>query len=668
MAERPRLHDLVVALPHVRHAALLLADLDDPVRVLPWRRRATSLRLGERVRERLLDVDVLARVEGIGQHLDVPVVGAGDDHGLDVLVVEHLAIVLRPGRLRVRPGQLQRLLGRDVPDVADRDDLEFGEELGGLQQLAAPPPRADRADPEGLVGPRGRGRAPRQAQRQAGRGRGRQEVASRAVRLVGLDGHRALLVASRRGRGRGRGYRQAKGSAGAGQASPRSSCSGEEGSILKAGGIPADGSEKFPESGPRAMQRICRDGTINAGRTDEWKDEAIPRSGCPRLATHAIVPVSPRPGPGGRRPGAAAWLIVSVGEMHDRLERHSRAAGPGLRDGRGDRRAGVGADGGAAVLEARQARAGPGAGPGGRRPRGRGPGREGRGGHRAGPRRGGQGPPQRRARRRSGPTASRDEFHVVVFGTGSAGKTSLINALLGQAVGTTEADDGDDPPRRDPHPRDRGGRGDGLPDRHPRPLRDRRRGGGPRGRGPRPGRAGRPAPVRRRPRPDPLRVRAPGGPGQAGEAVDRRPEQERPAPRRRPRRDPAASSASAWPGSCRRPTSWRSPPAPRPTPVRIAGPDGTDADRPRARARRPRRAPRADRRRPPARGGRPPRGQPAPPRPPAEQGGPGTARPASATARPRRSSRSSSGSPPGRSSPTRSPRSTCWPPARSSSR
>jgi small GTP-binding protein len=31
------------------------------------------------------------------------------------------------------------------------------------------------------------------------------------------------------------------------------------------------------------------------------------------------------------------------------------------------------------------------------------------------------------------------EFHVVVFGTGSAGKTSLINALLGQTVGRTEA-------------------------------------------------------------------------------------------------------------------------------------------------------------------------------------------------------------------------------------
>ncbi len=38
----------------------------------------------------------------------------------------------------------------------------------------------------------------------------------------------------------------------------------------------------------------------------------------------------------------------------------------------------------------------------------------------------------------SGPARSRREFHVVVFGTGSAGKTSLINALLGREAGKTE--------------------------------------------------------------------------------------------------------------------------------------------------------------------------------------------------------------------------------------
>lgn len=34
---------------------------------------------------------------------------------------------------------------------------------------------------------------------------------------------------------------------------------------------------------------------------------------------------------------------------------------------------------------------------------------------------------------------AQSRFHVVVFGTGSAGKTSLINAILGRAVGATEA-------------------------------------------------------------------------------------------------------------------------------------------------------------------------------------------------------------------------------------
>ena len=33
----------------------------------------------------------------------------------------------------------------------------------------------------------------------------------------------------------------------------------------------------------------------------------------------------------------------------------------------------------------------------------------------------------------------RRRFHVVVFGTGSAGKTALVNALLGRSVGKTEA-------------------------------------------------------------------------------------------------------------------------------------------------------------------------------------------------------------------------------------
>ena len=68
----------------------------------------------------------------------------------------------------------------------------------------------------------------------------------------------------------------------------------------------------------------------------------------------------------------------------------------------------------------------------------------------------------------------RREFHVVIFGTGSAGKTSLINALLGREVGKTEATMGTTR-RGESHTYTlAGGRGDGLPDRHAGALRDRR--------------------------------------------------------------------------------------------------------------------------------------------------------------------------------------------------
>ena len=68
---------------------------------------------------------------------------------------------------------------------------------------------------------------------------------------------------------------------------------------------------------------------------------------------------------------------------------------------------------------------------------------------------------------------ARREFHVVVFGTGSAGKTSLINALLGQRRRQDRGHHGDDPTRREPHLHAGRRRGDRLPDRHARPVGDR---------------------------------------------------------------------------------------------------------------------------------------------------------------------------------------------------
>ncbi len=109
-------------------------------------------------------------------------------------------------------------------------------------------------------------------------------------------------------------------------------------------------------------------------------------------------------------------------------------------------------------------------------------------------------------------------------------------------------DDGDDPAGREPHVFAPGRRGDRLPHRHAGPLGDRGRRGGPRAGGARAGRAGRPDDLRARPRPGPHRVRAALGPGAAGEAVDRAPEQDRPVPGGRPRRHPGEAAASASAG------------------------------------------------------------------------------------------------------------------------
>jgi hypothetical protein len=73
-------------------AALLGADLHDAARLLGD--PAERLALVDRQRQRLLAVDVLARLHGVDADLGVPVVGRADDDGVDVLAVEELAVVL----------------------------------------------------------------------------------------------------------------------------------------------------------------------------------------------------------------------------------------------------------------------------------------------------------------------------------------------------------------------------------------------------------------------------------------------------------------------------------------------------------------------------------------------------------------------------------------------
>ena len=160
------------------------ADLDDPV-VLP---RGLDHRpaLGDRHRQRLLDVDVLARLAG-GDHLDrVPVVGRGDHHRVDVLAIEERPEVLDArdvaGELRAsgecaspgwrtadRPCRSRR--SDRLIDIAEGDDPGVGMGQEPLEELAAAVAHADEAQPDLIVGPRTR-RGEASATRGAPRSRG----------------------------------------------------------------------------------------------------------------------------------------------------------------------------------------------------------------------------------------------------------------------------------------------------------------------------------------------------------------------------------------------------------------------------------------------------------------------------------------------------------------
>ena len=73
------------------------------------------------VRHRLFDIDVLAGRHGVDGDLAVPVVGRGDQHGVDVVAFEQLAIV------EIAFAAADVLGSRETPliDIANGDDLQI---------------------------------------------------------------------------------------------------------------------------------------------------------------------------------------------------------------------------------------------------------------------------------------------------------------------------------------------------------------------------------------------------------------------------------------------------------------------------------------------------------------------------------------------------------------
>ena len=102
------------------------------------------------MRQRLLDVHVLARLARVDGDRHVPVIRRADEHGVDVLAVEDSWYRLVAKRLRV--GELLAFFQMGVPDVADAGDAD-GWHLGQrLHQLPGTAAGTDDSDSDLLVG------------------------------------------------------------------------------------------------------------------------------------------------------------------------------------------------------------------------------------------------------------------------------------------------------------------------------------------------------------------------------------------------------------------------------------------------------------------------------------------------------------------------------------
>ena len=131
-----------------RHRALLAADLKDAL-VLPHG-LGHQAAFADGDRHRLLGIDILARLAGVDADQRPPVFGRGRDDGVDILAVEHFAIVLDGHAVVLLGG----CLGAGKIDVGDGDESRAGILQRAGQVAAALPADADAGDADLVVGPR----------------------------------------------------------------------------------------------------------------------------------------------------------------------------------------------------------------------------------------------------------------------------------------------------------------------------------------------------------------------------------------------------------------------------------------------------------------------------------------------------------------------------------
>ena len=134
--------------------AILRADLHDALRRLYGAH--DLLRLFHAVRQRLLDVDVLARGQGVEQHAVVQMFGSGDEDSVHFLVGQQITVV-EIGLGRVQPLGLDDVLALSqvgVEGIADRRDSDLRGIAGvsALLQVAAARAGANPAQIDAAIG------------------------------------------------------------------------------------------------------------------------------------------------------------------------------------------------------------------------------------------------------------------------------------------------------------------------------------------------------------------------------------------------------------------------------------------------------------------------------------------------------------------------------------
>ena len=149
IAQDPLLHHVDGAEHLVADASLLRADHEQLVRLLAG--VADQLVLFERERQRLLAKDVLAGLQGLDGDFDVPMVGRDDAHHVDIVALQHLAIIAVAGGLAFADaGVVLGPLGMAGVDVTDGHDIGEHPMLQGV--AGALFAQADAAEPRPVVG------------------------------------------------------------------------------------------------------------------------------------------------------------------------------------------------------------------------------------------------------------------------------------------------------------------------------------------------------------------------------------------------------------------------------------------------------------------------------------------------------------------------------------